>query len=314
MGEVRVPADAKWGAQTQRAVENFPISGLPIERRLIRALALVKGEAARVNARLKEVPSVTKAIGDAIAASADEVADGRWDAQFPIDVFQTGSGTSSNMNANEVHRRARDRAARVAGAPQRPRQRVAVVERRVPVGDPPRRRPRRSSRDLDPRDRASRPVAAAQAARVQDGREVGPHPPDGRDAGDARPGVRRLRRAGRGRDRAARRTRCRASASCRSAAPPSAPGSTRRRRFARAVIARLATRTGLPLTEARDHFAAQGARDALVEALGRAAHARGRRWSRSPTTSAGWAAARAPGWPRSASPICSPARRSCPAR
>ena len=102
MGEVRVPVEAKWGAQTQRAVENFPISGMPIERRLIRALALVKGEAARVNTRLKEVPSVTKAIGDAIAASADEVADGRWDAHFPIDVYQTGSGTSSNMNANEV--------------------------------------------------------------------------------------------------------------------------------------------------------------------------------------------------------------------
>src|SRR5260221_5606339 len=88
MGEVRVPADAKWGAQTQRAVENFPISGLPIERRLIRALALVKGEAARVNARLKEVPGVTKAIGDAISASADEIADGGWDANFPVDAYQ----------------------------------------------------------------------------------------------------------------------------------------------------------------------------------------------------------------------------------
>jgi len=102
MGEVRVPVDARWAAQTQRAVENFPISGLRIERRLVRALALVKGEAARVNVRLKEVPSVTKPIGDAIAAAADEVASGQWDDQFPVDVYQTGSGTSSNMHTNEV--------------------------------------------------------------------------------------------------------------------------------------------------------------------------------------------------------------------
>src|SRR3954464_5745796 len=84
MGEVRVPVGARWGAQTQRAVENFPISGLRIEPRLVRALALIKGESARVNTRLKEVPSITKPIGDAIAASADEVADGAWDAQFPL--------------------------------------------------------------------------------------------------------------------------------------------------------------------------------------------------------------------------------------
>src|SRR4029079_11417078 len=102
MGEVRVPAQAKYAAQTQRAVENFPISGRPIERRLIRALALVKGEAARVNATLDEVPQVDERIGAAISAAADDVATGSWDDEFPVDVFQTGSGTSSNMNANEV--------------------------------------------------------------------------------------------------------------------------------------------------------------------------------------------------------------------
>src|SRR3954471_23600597 len=90
LGEVRVPAEAKWGAQTQRAVENFPISGRPIDRRLIRALAQVKGQAARVNAGLKEVPAVDKRIGGAIQAAAAEVAAGRWDGQFPVDVFQTG--------------------------------------------------------------------------------------------------------------------------------------------------------------------------------------------------------------------------------
>src|SRR5687767_4914512 len=102
MGEVRVPKDAKWAAQTQRAVENFPISGMTIEPRLIRALALIKGAAAPVNARLKDVPKVDKTIAGAIAEAAAEVAEGTWDDQFPIDVYQTGSGTSSNMNANEV--------------------------------------------------------------------------------------------------------------------------------------------------------------------------------------------------------------------
>src|SRR5689334_2917250 len=99
MGEVRVPAQALWRAQTQRAVENFPISGRGLERSQIRALGLVKAAAARVNGRLGVLPPE---LAEAIAAAADEVAAGGYDAQFPIDVFQTGSGTSSNMNANEV--------------------------------------------------------------------------------------------------------------------------------------------------------------------------------------------------------------------
>jgi fumarate hydratase class II len=99
MGEVRVPADALWRAQTQRAVENFPISGRGLERAQIRALGLVKGAAARVNGR---IGVLAPELAAAIAAAADEVADGQHDAHFPVDVFQTGSGTSSNMNANEV--------------------------------------------------------------------------------------------------------------------------------------------------------------------------------------------------------------------
>src|SRR6266576_1111097 len=102
MGDVRVPADARWGAQTQRAVENFPISGLPLEPRLIRALALIKAEAARVNGGMKDVQQVDRRTANAIATAADAVAEGVHDRHFPIDVFQTGSGTSSNMNANEV--------------------------------------------------------------------------------------------------------------------------------------------------------------------------------------------------------------------
>ncbi|REH41904.1 fumarate hydratase class II [Kutzneria buriramensis] len=99
MGEVKVPAEALWRAQTQRAVENFPISGRGLERSQIRALGLLKAAAASVNKRLGVLPDD---MADAIVAAAREVADGAWDDQFPIDVFQTGSGTSSNMNANEV--------------------------------------------------------------------------------------------------------------------------------------------------------------------------------------------------------------------
>jgi len=99
MGELKVPAAALWGAQTQRAVQNFPISGQPMPRGFIRALGLVKGAAAEVNADLGLLP---KAIAKTIHAAALQVAEGAHDAQFPIDVYQTGSGTSSNMNANEV--------------------------------------------------------------------------------------------------------------------------------------------------------------------------------------------------------------------
>ncbi|KQY03138.1 aspartate ammonia-lyase [Mycobacterium sp. Root135] len=99
MGEVRVPKSALWRAQTQRAVENFPISFRPLERTQIRALGLLKGACAQVN---KDLGLLDADKADAIIAAAAEIADGKHDDQFPIDVFQTGSGTSSNMNANEV--------------------------------------------------------------------------------------------------------------------------------------------------------------------------------------------------------------------
>src|SRR5262245_40869832 len=99
LGELAVPADALFGAQTQRAVENFPISGLRLPAPFLRALALGKAVAARVNGELGELEP---ALADAIAAAAREVAAGRHLEQFPLDVFQTGSGTSTNMNANEV--------------------------------------------------------------------------------------------------------------------------------------------------------------------------------------------------------------------
>ncbi len=99
MGEVRVPINALWRAQTQRAVENFPISGRGLERTQIRALGLLKGACAQVN---KDLGLLAAEKADAIIAAAGEIADGLHDDQFPIDVFQTGSGTSSNMNTNEV--------------------------------------------------------------------------------------------------------------------------------------------------------------------------------------------------------------------
>jgi fumarate hydratase, class II len=99
MGEVQVPAEALYRAQTQRAVDNFPISGRGLERAQIRALGLVKAACARVNGQLGVLE---EKLAEAIATAADEVAAGEHDTQFPVDVFQTGSGTSSNMNANEV--------------------------------------------------------------------------------------------------------------------------------------------------------------------------------------------------------------------
>src|SRR5688572_29881397 len=96
MGEVRVPAEALYQAQTQRAIDNFPISGVPIDPALIRALGLIKGAAARINA---DLGVLDRGIADAIHGAAQEVAGGRHDHHFPLDVFQTGSGTSSNMNA-----------------------------------------------------------------------------------------------------------------------------------------------------------------------------------------------------------------------
>ncbi|GAB6880525.1 class II fumarate hydratase [Halorubrum gandharaense] len=110
LGEMQVPADAYWGAQTQRAVENFPISGITFGRRFVRALGVVKKSAAQANRDLGLIDDDT---AEVIVAAADEVIAGEHDDQFPVDVFQTGSGTSSNMNANEV---IANRAAEIAGA------------------------------------------------------------------------------------------------------------------------------------------------------------------------------------------------------
>jgi fumarate hydratase class II len=99
LGEVRVPKDALWGAQTQRAIENFPVSGIRFPRTFIRALGIIKASAASANG---DLGLLDKKVAEAIAQAAGEVAEGKWDEHFPLDVFQTGSATSTNMNANEV--------------------------------------------------------------------------------------------------------------------------------------------------------------------------------------------------------------------
>src|SRR2546426_10369716 len=99
LGEVKVPKDALWGVQTQRAIDNFPISGLRFGRRFLYALGLLKKACAEVN---RDLGLLDPKLAKAIAQAAEEVMSGKLDAQFPLDIFQTGSGTSTNMNANEV--------------------------------------------------------------------------------------------------------------------------------------------------------------------------------------------------------------------
>ena len=200
MGEVRVPAHAKWRAQTQRAVENFPISGVPVNVAVIHALATVKGIAAGVNADLGVVDSdVAKAVQDA----AVEVARGDHDDQFPIDVFQTGSGTSHEHERQRGARHPRQRAPRPPGAPQRLGQREPVEQRHLPDRDPCRRHPRRRPRPR-PGARPPRRRPRAQGDRVRRRGQVRPHAPHGRHAGHARAGVRRVRGPGPLRHRAPR--------------------------------------------------------------------------------------------------------------
>jgi fumarate hydratase class II len=125
LGEVEVPAQARYGAQTQRAVDNFKISGRGMPPAFIHALGLVKATAARVNGSRTDLPNLDAELAAAIATAADEVAAGRWDDEFPIDVFQTGSGTSTNMNANEV---IASRAAELAGRPVHPNDDVNAAQ------------------------------------------------------------------------------------------------------------------------------------------------------------------------------------------
>jgi fumarate hydratase class II len=263
MGEVQVPVWARWRAQTQRAVENFPISGTPLEPAHIHALARIKAAAARVNA---ELGVIGPDVAEAVIAAAGEVADGRYDDHFPVDVFQTGSGTSSNMNTNEV---IATLAGERLGRPVHPNDEVNASQ---------------SSNDVFPssihlaateavagelipalehlgaaleakRDEFAEVVKSGRthlmdATPVTLGQEFGGY------AAQLRYGVERLRGS------------LPRLAELPLGGTAVGTGINTPHGFAARVIAELARATGLPVTEARDHFEAQGSRDALVETSG----------------------------------------------
>jgi fumarate hydratase class II len=263
MGEVRVPHDALWRAQTQRAVENFPISGTPIERALIGALASIKGAAAGVNADLGVLDAdLATAIHDAAA----EVARGDHDAHFPIDVFQTGSGTSSNMNANEV---IATLASRRLGRDVHPNDHVNASQSSNDVFPSAIHiaATRSAVRDLVPSLRHLQSSLERKAAELGDVVKSGrTHLMDatpvtlGQELGGyAAQVARAVERVEAVLPRVAELPLGGTAVGTGINTPPG---------FADAVVRRLAEDMQLPLTEARDHFEAQGARDALVELSG----------------------------------------------
>jgi fumarate hydratase class II len=263
MGDVRVPAEAQWGAQTQRAIENFPISGDSMERALIGALASIKGVAATVNGQLKILP---KDMAEAIHDAAAEVADGRHDDHFLVDVFQTGSGTSSNMNMNEVL--AALACARL-GRPVHANDHVNASQssndvfpsaihlaatRELKVDLIPALEA--LAKELRRQQRRFKSVVKAGRTHLMDATPVTLGQEFGGYAQAIENGVERI-----------------ASVLPRVGELPLGgtavgTGINCPRGFAKRTIATLAADMDLPLTEARDHFEAQGARDALVEASG----------------------------------------------
>ena len=263
MGEVRVPADAKWAAQTQRAVDNFPISGLHIERSLIAALASIKGASALVNARLKVID---KRVAEAIATVADEVADGLWDAEFPVDVYQTGSGTSSNMNINEV---LANLASERSGSAVHPNDDVnasqssndvfpsaihvaatnTIVNDLIPALQ-------QLAVSLRKKQRQFKTVVKSGRTHLMDATPVTLGQEFGGYAQAVEIGIERLQavlpRVG----------------ELPLGGTAVGTGINAPKKFAPGVITHLAEKLELPLTEARDHFEAQASRDALVECSG----------------------------------------------
>ncbi|MFE5511219.1 class II fumarate hydratase [Streptomyces sp. NPDC056529] len=265
MGEVRVPAHAKWRAQTQRAVENFPVSGQRLERAHIEALARIKAAAATVNAGLGVIDGDR---AEAIASAAEEVAEGRWDAHFPVDVFQTGSGTSSNMNTNEViatlaterlpegrevhpndHVNASQSSNDVFPSSIHIAATGAVTRDLVPALEHLAAALERKSAEFAKVVKSGR-THLMDATPVTLGQEFGGY------AAQVRYGVERLRAA------------LPRLAELPLGGTAVGTGINTPAGFSAAVIAEVARTTGLPLTEARDHFEAQGARDGLVETSG----------------------------------------------
>ncbi|WP_106241108.1 class II fumarate hydratase [Allonocardiopsis opalescens] len=263
MGEVRVPAHAKWRAQTQRAVENFPVSGTRLESAHIAALAQIKAAAAKVNGELGVIEAD---LADAVAAAAAEVASGAWDAHFPVDVFQTGSGTSSNMNANEV---IATLATERLGRPVHPNDHVnasqssndvfpssihiaataAVTGQLIPAL-------RHLGRSLERKSAEFASVVKSGRTHLMDATPVTLGQEFGGYAAHIAFGVERLEAS------LPRVAELPLGGTAVGTGINTPPG------FAPKVIAEIARVTGLPLTEARNHFEAQGARDGLVELSG----------------------------------------------
>jgi fumarate hydratase, class II len=262
MGEVQVPVDALWRAQTQRAVQNFPISGTRLESSHIRALALIKAAAAKANAELGVLPKET---AEAIYAAAREVAEGKHDDQFPVDVFQTGSGTSSNMNMNEVLASL----ASASGTDVHPNDHVnasqssndtfptsihvaateATVQRLVPALE-------HLALALEGKCAELADVVKAGRTHLMDATPVTLGQEFGGYAVQVRHGIERLQAV------------LPRVAELPLGGTAVGTGINTPQGFSGRVIEILAEETGLTLSEARDHFEAQGARDGLVELSG----------------------------------------------
>ncbi len=279
MGEVRLPAKAYYGAQTQRAVENFPISGRALPAELIHALGLVKWAAAAVNRDLGRLAASPKSpLGDrqveALLAAAREVADGRLDGQFPVDVFQTGSGTSSNMNANEV---IANRAIELAGGDRFGAEKSIHPNDHVNLGQSSNdvfptaihvAAARTIERRLIPALKRCEEVFLEKAAAWRDILKIGrTHLNDatplalGQEIGGfARQLHRSGDQAGTGRD---------ALLELPIGGTAVGTGINTHREFGRRVCKVLAKETGLAFVEAVDHFEASAQRDALVACHGR---------------------------------------------
>jgi fumarate hydratase class II len=263
MGEVLVPRKALWGAQTQRAVENFPISGLRVDPALVQALALIKGAAAAVNG---ELGVIGEDVSDALLAAATQVAEGEHAEHFPIDVYQTGSGTSTNMNMNEVLAHL---AGHALGREMRPNDEPNASQssndgfpsaihlaaaREVAGALVPSLE--RLAETLRERSAAFASVVKTGRTHLMDATPVTLGQEFGGYAAAVEHGVERLQSC---LPRLCELPLGGTAVGTGLNAPPA---------FAGKVIERLAAATGLPLTEARDHFEAQGARDALVETSG----------------------------------------------
>ncbi|CAL8971473.1 Fumarate hydratase class II [Propionicimonas sp. T2.31MG-18] len=263
MGEVRVPADALYAAQTQRAVENFPISGRGLSRHHIAALAEIKRAAAIANAELGVLP---RRVADAIVAAADEVIAGDHDGDFPVDVFQTGSGTSSNMNANEV---VATLATRRLGEPVHPNDHVnasqssndvfpssihiaavgAVTGELLPALDV-------LAAALEAKSTEFAGVVKAGRTHLMDATPITLGQEFSGYAAQVRHGIDRVRGT------LPRLAELPLGGTAVGTGINTPPG------FSPRVIALVAEHTGLPLVEAANHFEAQAAQDSLVEASG----------------------------------------------